>query len=84
MQRIADEAGIAEPWDTTGTRAATAAARDHLKARRAELSSRFLDEAGRLLDKMHGPFVVFAFGGKDNEFNSATLAEPRRPICATS
>jgi hypothetical protein len=76
VQRIADDAGIESPWDTTGTRQATAAARDHLRARRAALSARFLEEADRLLDKMHGPFVVFAFGGRDNEFNSATLAEP--------
>jgi hypothetical protein len=75
VQRIADEAGITNPWSTADTRKATAAARDHLKARRAALSARFLDEAEKLLDRMTGPFVVFAFGGKDNEFNSAVLRD---------
>ena len=75
VQRIADEAGITNPWSTADTRKATAAARDHLKARRAALSARFLDEAEKLLDRMTGPFVVFAFGGRDNEFNSAVLAD---------
>ena len=76
VQRIADEAGVERPWDTSGTRQATAAARDHLRAKRAAVSARFLDEADRLLDKLRAPYVVHAFGGKDNEFNAARLAEP--------
>lgn len=75
VQRIADDAGITDPWNTADTKAATAAARDHLRARRAVLSERFLAESAKLLDRMTGPFVVFAFGGKDNEFNSATLTD---------
>ena len=47
-----------------------------LRAKRAAVSARFLDEADRLLDKLRAPCVVHAFGGKDNEFNAATLAEP--------
>lgn len=73
--RIAAEAGAETPWDTSGTREATVAARDRLKAKRAALSERFLDEAERALDRLRGPWEVYAFGGKDNEFNSRVLAD---------
>lgn len=76
VQRTVEAAGIEDPWDTSGTRAATVAARDHLKARRAAVSEKFLDEADYLLGKIRQPAVVFAFGGKDNEYNCATLPEP--------
>lgn len=76
VQRFVEAAGIESPWDTSGTRAATVAARDHLKARRAEVSARFLDEAEYMLGKVRAPTTVFAFGGKDNEYNSRELPEP--------
>ncbi|MCO7197449.1 hypothetical protein [Pseudonocardia sp. McavD-2-B] len=76
IRRLVDGAGIVNPWDTSGTRAATVAARDHLKSRRAAVSARFLDEAEYLLDKIRRPATVFAFGGRDNEYNSRELPEP--------
>lgn len=54
-----------------------------METRRAQLAERRMLTAEilqakveKLLDKMDAPTVVYAFGGKDNEFNSETLPEP--------
>lgn len=74
VTRIARAEGLA--FDREATKAATAAAMVDNKARRALLSRRFLEEADKLLDRMNDPYLVHAFGGKDNDFNSRTLDLP--------
>lgn len=44
--------------------------------RRAELAARATEEADRLLRELHGEYMVFSFGGKDNTFNAKVLEEP--------
>lgn len=44
--------------------------------RRAKIAARLTEEAEALLDDLHGDFLVFNFGGKDNDYNEHTLSEP--------
>lgn len=78
VQRYADDLGLADSLKqvTADTRAATEAAREHLRARRAALSARMLDEAEYALDQLHVPFLAFSFGGKDNTYNEHQLPGP--------
>lgn len=48
-------------------------------AKRAILSERALIEAGQFLDKLAAPTMVFAFGGKDNDYNERLLSQPPIP-----
>lgn len=73
---IAREHGIADPFDTTRTRRATQSAGDRRRARRSALADRMIAEAEQFLDQLHGPFLVFSFGGKENEYNEHTLDGP--------
>lgn len=44
--------------------------------RRAQLAARATEEAEKLLDELHGEFLVFNFGGRDNTYEEHTLDEP--------
>jgi hypothetical protein len=74
ITRIARGEGLA--FDREATKAATAAAVADNKAVRALLSRRFLQEAERVLDRLNGPYLVYAFGGKDNDYNDHELKIP--------
>lgn len=43
---------------------------------RADMRQRLADEAGRLLDDMRKPSLVFNFGGKENSYNEHIIEEP--------
>jgi hypothetical protein len=58
------------------TKRATEAAVVDAKARRAEISRKFLEKADKLLDQMDRPHLVFNFGGKDNDYNERLLDAP--------
>lgn len=73
---IAAELGIADPFDTTRTRKATESARDRLKAQRARVSQTFIDKSEKLLAQIDEPHLVFAFGGKENDYNEHLLDAP--------
>ena len=44
--------------------------------RRASIASRLTVEAELLLDDLHGEYLVFSFGGKDNSYEEHRLAAP--------
>ena len=58
----------------------TAHAREARKAygaeARAALAARLGEEAERLLDQLHEPYLVFNFGGSDNVYREHLLTEP--------
>lgn len=62
-------------FDTARTEQATEVRVVANRARRAELETRFLDEAANLLDQLHNPHLVYNFS-KDNDFATAELDEP--------
>lgn len=43
---------------------------------RADMRQRLADEAGRLLDDMRKPALVYSFGGRDNTYAEHTLEQP--------
>lgn len=63
-------------FDRSQVKRATEAKVADNKARRAEISRRFLDKAAELLDQMDQPHLVFNFGGKDNTYNERELDRP--------
>jgi hypothetical protein len=44
--------------------------------RRAGIAARLTEETERLLDELHGEYLVFNFGGRDNTYEEHTLSEP--------
>jgi len=63
-------------FDRTLTETATRAKQIDNKARRAALAERLLDKATDLLDLMDEPYLVYAFGGKDNDYNEHLRDRP--------
>ncbi|XVU25795.1 helix-turn-helix domain-containing protein [Actinoplanes sp. CA-054009] len=61
---------------TEATRAATTAKVEDGRARRAQLQLDALDAAGRLMGQMFDKTKVYAFGGKENEYNEVEHDEP--------
>lgn len=78
VRTIANENDLRNAWSSRAehTAAATQARMAELAVRRLEIADRFLEEAEELLDKIHGPFRVFSFGGKENTYNEHTLDGP--------
>ncbi|HEY1740910.1 MAG TPA: helix-turn-helix domain-containing protein [Acidimicrobiia bacterium] len=74
VSRIVHQAGGS--FDGSATKVATEARKAQARARRAQTSLRFLDEANLLLDALHQPHMAFAFGGKDNVYNEHPMSEP--------
>ena len=44
--------------------------------RRAGIAARLTEEAEKLLDELHGEYLVYNFGGKDNTYEEHTLEAP--------
>jgi dsDNA-specific endonuclease/ATPase MutS2 len=44
--------------------------------RRAEIAARLTVEVEQLLDQLHGEYLVFNFGGRDNTYEEHELVEP--------
>lgn len=63
-------------FDRSATAAAVAARRVDMAARRARLADDLLSDAERLRAQLWEPHTVFAFGGKDNEYNEREHPEP--------
>lgn len=63
-------------FDREATATAVKARQIDLAARRAVVATNLLRSAERLLQQMWEPSVVFAFGGKDNDYNEHHVDEP--------
>lgn len=63
-------------FDRSATAEAVRARQVDMAARRAELASNLLEDAARLREQLWVPALVYAFGGKDNDYNEHTLDEP--------
>lgn len=74
VSRIAQAEG--HRWGDTNLAHAHEARSAYSAERRAEIAARFTEECDRLLDELHGEYLVFNFGGKDNTFEERTLVEP--------
>ncbi|KJL37060.1 hypothetical protein RR49_01172 [Microbacterium ginsengisoli] len=75
-------------FDRSATKAAQAARSLDLAAARLKLAERLDVAANAMLDMIEQPFTVYAFGGRDNVFNSATLdsapVDARRTIITSA
>lgn len=77
VQRIADRLGIAkDAWRTDTVRAATESALDRRRAERSRIADELQRRAAEILAKLDEPFLAFAFGGRDNEYNEHLLPGP--------
>jgi|SRR6185503_2736156 len=63
-------------FDRRKTAEAVKARQLDMAARRAELAANLLEDAERLRAQLWEPALVYAFGGKDNDYNEHTLEEP--------
>lgn len=63
-------------FDRAATADATKARQIDMAARRTGLAADLLADAERLREQLWQPALVYAFGGKDNDYNEHTLAEP--------
>lgn len=63
-------------FDRSATKHAQEARSVDLAERRQQLALRLDDAANAMLDMLGKPFTVYAFGGRDNSFNSAVLDAP--------
>lgn len=79
VRRIAKDENITDAWSRDNTEKATRASVADNRAVRAITSRRFLDRANWFLDQMDEPYTVFAFGGKDNDYNEHLLNRPPIP-----
>ncbi|MFI7890886.1 hypothetical protein ACIFUY_06435 [Streptomyces sp. CACIS-1.16CA] len=73
VSRTAEHLGLT--FDRSRIEAATAARVADLAERRSLLAVQFTDVAEESLQKIHEPTTVYAFGGKENNFNSETFPE---------
>jgi transposase-like protein len=62
------------------TATATAVREFDMAAARVRLAEKMTANADRVLDTLDGPYLVYSFGGKDNDYNEHTLDEA--PISA--
>ncbi|MFD6490662.1 hypothetical protein [Streptomyces sp. NPDC060188] len=62
-------------FDRSRIQAATAARLADLEERRALLAEDLVSDAEKLRQQMWEPTTVYAFGGKDNEYNEHTFGE---------
>lgn len=73
VHNIAKRIGVS--FDRSRTENATQAAVIDNDAELERIARRMLAEANAALDRMHGEFLVYNFGGRDNDYNEHTLAE---------
>lgn len=73
---LAKDAGMPDAFARSQTKNATAAVVADSRARRAEISRKFLEKADQLLDRMDEQHRAFNFGGKDNTFAEEWLDRP--------
>lgn len=74
VSRIAKAEGLS--FDRSMTRAAVEARSVDLADSRTKLAEKMLNTAHGLIDSLDEPFLVFNFGGRDNEYNEHRLDKP--------
>lgn len=75
-------------FDRSETKQATAARSVDLAAGRIRLAEKMLKVAEDMIDRIDEPYLVYSFGGRDNDYNEHTLdsapVEVRRNIITTA
>jgi hypothetical protein len=75
-------------FDRSMTRPAVAAHTFDMKAARLKLAESMVTAAQAMLDRIDDPYLVYAFGGRDNDYNEHELesapVEVRRNIITTA
>lgn len=61
--------------DRAQTATANAVREFDMAAARIRLAEKMTANADKVLDSLDGPFLVYSFGGKDNDYNEHTLDE---------
>jgi hypothetical protein len=86
VSRWAKGAGV--KFDRAQTAAAVKAHTVDLAAGRIRLAEKMLAASESMLDRIDAPYLVYAFGGKDNEYNEHQLesapVEVRRNVITTA
>lgn len=76
VRRVAEQAGVDEPFARVNTENATRARVADMAEQRAIASALFLQRAIETLKAMDEPYKVYAFGGKDNTYNEHERDKP--------
>ena len=86
VTKIAKQEGLS--FDRASTELAVRARTIDLADMRTLLAQKMAVAASDMLDQLDGPYLVYNFGGKDNDYNERTLdsapVEVRRNIIATA
>lgn len=82
ISRWAKADGIS--FDRTKTAEATAAKSIDLAAARTRLAEKMADRAEKLLDSLDDQYLVYSFGGKENEYNEHLLDKPPVEVIRTA
>lgn len=86
VSRWAKKAGLS--FDRSKVAAANEAHKVDLAAGRIRLAEKMLAASESMLDKIDDPYLVYAFGGKENEYNEHELTsapvEVRRNVITTA
>lgn len=86
VSKIAEDAGLS--FDRSGTAAATTARQVDLAAGRTRLAEKMLQASEKMLDQIDDTYLVYNFGGKDNDYNEHELdsapVEVKRSIIVTA
>lgn len=71
-------------FDRAKTAEATAAKSIDLAAARTRLAEKMADRAEKLLDSLDDQYLVYSFGGKENEYNEHLLDKPPVEVIRTA
>lgn len=86
VTNICRDAGLS--FDRSATKQATAARSVDLAAGRLRLAEKMLAASESMLDTIDEPYLVYSFGGRDNDYNEHTLdsapVEVKRNIITTA
>lgn len=76
VTKVANECEPPLTFDRSASAAAVAARQSDAKARRAELQESLIAKAEDFIAALDDSFLVFSFGGKENEYNEHLLDGP--------
>jgi transposase-like protein len=76
VSKLARDHGLRDAFARAKTKNATAARTGDMREARSQLAQRLIREANEALDDMRKPTLVYAFGGRDNEYNEHELQRP--------